>query len=365
MIWGMIEKTPPSWRRLPRLLLGGALVLLMTHSLYSAADAQGLLYCGAGLLSFLPSPPQDLDGFIDALDSLSRENVDYTHKLATRPLPPGPAPSRLSREQELELMGLFDALPPYLASVHLSTIPTTPPHTPQKGDLLCQTLQANSIVVFTGQNTPEAEKRLYSADRCLFLSYGKRSGETQYGDVTYNFDIDKLVRGGHYPWLAEHSATRYLATFRLGYTPTHLGNIIDMWGDDGNVLTDEERKFYARALYLYPDFLRYAKFNFITHVRLLAPSRQQKIYQHLHTITERATFYNEIARLSHSYGFLGFPAEVHVDFELPLAALADTVREQGKVVLAGISIDSETNKAIEQLCPGEVARYRDKIEVRN
>ena len=316
-------------------------------------DSTAQRYCGGGLLDFLPNPPQDVNEFINALGPLSDENVAYLKSL-TR--------TALTAAEEQDLMDLFDDMAPYLASVHLSTIPV--PGAP-KGGLLCQTLQANAIIVFSGQNTPEPEKALYAADRCVFLSYGKKKGETQYGDVTYNFDLSKLVRRQHYPWLAEHSATRYLTTFRLGYAPKHLTNTIKMWGPAGAQITDEERIFYTRAIYSHTNLADYAKFNFITHVRLLSASEQKDIYKTLKGVKDRDDLYDQISALSRHHGYLGYPAEVHVDAELPLSTLVDTVTDHGKVVLAGIAVDKATFAQIQSLCPADVARYADRILVHN
>jgi len=344
-----------------RIKISALALLAVLGNLPSAAFSDGVSpvlatppYCGDTLLSFQPQPPADILSFNNVLDQISATNANYIEGLATRPLPGG-----LTDTQEKRLMGLIKSMPPYLASVHNSTTGAIP------GDLLCSYLNADKIALFAHSNTPPVENALYSAHQCLFLSYGRKNGEfPTYGDVIFNFDADKLAHNGYFPWLAERSGTRILGRYRLGYEPDAVTKLSKMWGRVGDtVVLDREKEFYALHAYTLNDFQSYSMFNFITHLRLYDTKTQYDYYNNLIGLAnDREKFYDEIDyRSKKNHAYVGFPAEVHVDQELPLNSLVSTAPPAKPM---GISIDQKTEAAIKKLCPADYARYKAVISVR-
>lgn len=165
---------------------------------------------------------------------------------------------------------------------------------------LCDTLTKNGIKP-TGVNTPQVEKNLYSADHCVFVSFGSAIGQPQWGDVLMTFNKKKLSRA----WVTPHSGYYYVSLTRLGFTPANV---------ELNPKISSHDKYLFNN-FVYADVNQWEEImlnNFIIRYKTLPGSNQELIKNELISINDRFEFQEALKNLSIKYS-LEYYLEGHID----------------------------------------------------
>lgn len=206
----------------------------------------------------------------------------------------------------------------------------------QPSKYLCQVFLDDGIKAF-GVNTPQVEKNLYSADNCVFVSFGSPKGQPIWGDALMTFKEEELSGA----WTTPHSGYYYTSLHRFGYTGSNV-NIND-------TVNNLEKSFFKQ--FIYSDKSKWYELminNFIMRYKALPENIQDNIYDKLINITDRNIFQTSLSNISIQYK-LEYYLEGHMNNFVSLNSLES------------IQVPSSVESYFESNCPDAYNKWKNII----